>query len=727
MIPQFRYTLFHNTLAPGGITFSDPDGWKDAELVLQRDTVFFSLVEAFEGEFVFHGAARDFILSVEGLDGPDAQLRILIEISFKIQVFEEVFDGLLKVVLMEDIELGTKKYRYKIPITRNDSWSKFFNRKETKVDLLSTVDLDGNARALVDKFTLSMPSQVINGSYHSRQDDTFANSWFDIPNNGYAAIDLFEEVLRDSLDEIFTLGLNGIPSLPAPKYVAKYGGLHSFDISIHLSEDGGGVTPVGIGVYIKKNEEAEILFSSETISDIILGDHSRWYYTGGMTLNASDKIRLYIKNTTGGTISLIGWAGLFYESYIKINGATVYITTSADAFLLPDAFRSNLSKICGADDVLVSDYLDSCKGLYSVQFGKHIRGYSMADKPFAPSFMDLWNGSNPAFCLGAGYDKIDGVDKIRIENRGYFYDPETSLELTGISDIVRTYDLDLIFKQIEIGYDKWSAESSGGIDDPQTKHNYRTKFAKIGKDEKLLSKFIAASLAIEQTRRYKIQPGKDWKLDEEIIIIALKLVDDDYVPEVGADFDLISNLNNSDTRINIRLSVARNFKRWQDWFDGCLAPENGDKFYFTSGEGNTTMVSKLPEDDCDASDDNELAEDQDIASNNSGFGFPIKREFKCPLSWSQYKTIRDNRTKAIGIEINGQIVAHFISRMSYKPMDGIANFVVTLSSNWFSTENTDDAMLWQDLIPMAWQDGVLMQWQQPHRKIFDLSHDLTFE
>jgi hypothetical protein len=305
----------------------------------------------------------------------------------------------------------------------------------------------------------------------------------------------------------------------------------------------------------------------------------------------------------------------------------------------------------------------------------------LLEKPFALSFDQFWQGINPILCLGLGYTKSGTQDRIEILQRGDFYNTTTVLNLDYVNNIEQSYDTKRIFKSVEIGYDKWSAESDSGIDDPQTKRTYRTRFKTVGEDLKITSKFVAASLAIEQTRRNTKEIGKDWRLDDDVIIIS---TDESSPPavELATNFSSVTNLLNYTTRYNIRLSCARLLMTWRKFLNGCLTwYTTNDDFAFASGEGNYDMTSTMTAAGSCPGDGISLSEKQDI---DGGYGqdfmfIPIVYTFEHPLSFDDYKLIRDNRKNAIGVSRgnSGHIPCHILS-LEYTPTHPKAKFTVLL-------------------------------------------------
>lgn len=276
---------------------------------------------------------------------------------------------------------------------------------------------------------------------------------------------------------------------------------------------------------------------------------------------------------------------------------------------------------------------------------------------------------------------VPDEDVIRVEEVEHFYDPDPSLNISNVRDIMRKYDNDKIYNKINIGYTTWKSEEISGIDDTQTQHIYATRFEKIGQTITLWSDFIASSLSIETTRRQTIAESTDYKFDDSVFIIAINPDDvspDVYRPELAENFTDIENLLDPESRYNTRLSVARNFLRWKKWFNGCLQNFTNSFYKFVRGEGNFDMVSTMvvgSPDDCldDSFDAMPLSEKQDIQVTDEFVHLPNYYEMEVPLDWEDYKTIRDNRKRAIAISLTDtNHVPLFIDVLDYHIMHGRA-------------------------------------------------------
>ena len=691
MTPLFRFTL-NNSIA-GSLQISEPIGWDSAVLKLERNMEFHSLVEFYDQPLTFYGqnsegnGGLDYIREIEESQGPDAQITILIELSVDGgDIYITAFDGLIDITSCKEIDF----YKAEYGIIRNDFWQKFMNRKGTPVDLAATTDLDGNAISVPSSTTLSLVSQKISSRFVGLTGVDTNSGSTDIGTTSY----LMFTNDPTSLDEIgvrFDYGtqLSSEDPRTVSKYIFKvqYDGNYRLDISIECIVLLGAIRVYDLKWFYAIRSNG---LTSTQIGATITGTSTSINTVGtpavasaSLNLLAGDEIYIF-----GLMVLNLPTTGVFYENQsattFSITADTSLDATSADSFLILDAVQAITSKITGSYPAVSSDYLNhssspaACGAHYAILKGLHVRGYSFSDKPFFLSFDDWWRGANPILNLGLGY--IEGTNEIEIEQKGDFYDSVPVLNLDYVNFIERSYQQDFIFKSIEIGYEKWSAESGSGIDDPQTKRVFRTRFKTVGSDVKLLSKFYAASLGIEQTRRNRVELGKDWRLDEDTMIVTVA-IDYTTAPELSEPFSSITGLLNHTTRYNTRITPVRNLLRWRNFLNGCLKwYSSDDDLSFASGEGNSDVVTTLKSSDCEY-EPGAIGENADIdAGAGHDFLFvPIQYEFEHPLTWDEYKAIRDYRKKAIGVSrTNTGHVSCFIMNLEYHVTRGLGKFTVLL-------------------------------------------------
>lgn len=742
--PLFRVTLDNDI--EGSLVISEPGGWDDAKLKLDRNMEFHSLVEFYDQPLMFYGednannGGLNYIRNIEQTQGPDAQITILIEISNdEGSTYEVCVEQTLEIESVKETDF----YKAEFGVIRNGFWQNFMNRKGTPVDLLSTTDLDGNARTAINDVTVQLPSQKIRSNFNGYISNVFqvdptspiVGKSFDdaiepLNNGDFVQVCATSPDVVDEIIERFSFPIAIQSSANNVVWCFEMGndGIFSFNIDLTVFAYDGGVpfvtyhTSGNIQPYIQKNEETPISFTANNEthnnvpylidgSGLITLNWTRWSVSNSFTTLKGDRIRIYFE-VTNSTVAgsnngfFIQGSGMGpqyirsqtiteHPSYFEFTEDSTYVDTETEAFFIHEAGNAVTDRIIGRDGTFYSEYLgntntqiqnyaeDGCGSWYALARGLNVRGYSLAEKPFFMSFDTFWNGINPLLNLGLGYETLGSpeLEVIRIEPKSYFYNPTTSINFDFVNNIERSYNPEFIFKAIEIGFEKWSAESASGVDDPQSKRVYTTRFKTVGKEIKILSKFIGASLAIEQTRRNRVEQGKDWRLDEDVMIIAMNK-SGDLTPELDENFTSITNLLNAETRYNIRLSVARNFERWKDFFNGCLQWYVGEDFKFASGEGNFDMTSTLDGADCEAN--GTINEKGDIEVTDDFLFMPVVYTFEHPMTWDQYKTIRDNRNNAIGVSRTDENhISCYIMELEYQITHGRAIFTVILGEHNF--------------------------------------------
>lgn len=423
-----------------------------------------------------------------------------------------------------------------------------------------------------------------------------------------------------------------------------------------------------------------------------------------VTLNRLDTLKIFIQwdvfflIDTGADTGSIQWNERVlqlsnYKSDVTYRIKSVFPESSANGFFTHDAGGQIMDRIIGRDQTFYSDYLGSpdtryrqyedrgCGSRYGLFQGLQIRKYALADKPFAMSFMDWWNGINPILNLGLGYEEIDGNEVIRVDQRRLFYNGEASVYLNNVK-IEGGYDADKLFNKISIGYNQWRSEEISGIDDPQTKHVYSSVFRKMGKELTIESSFVAASLAIETTRRTSQKKSADYKFDNNTFIISLDPNTSGspggiYFPELDENFTSITGLLNPETRYNSRLTPARNLIRHLNVIAGGLQDYPLSELKFQSGEGNFDMNSDL--DDADCEDYSQaLSEKENIGLGTDFLHWGMVFDVICPeFEWEDYLTIRENRKNAVAIsQTDSDHTIFFIKNLSYQPAKGTCTMQV---------------------------------------------------
>lgn len=709
-VPIFRFQLSNDQLGTKEIT--EPDGWKKAKLKFERHPDFHSLVEYFEGDFIFYGSngvydgGIDFIKNAENLLGVDAHINVIIDISFDGVDYENIFTGQLDLSTLQEL----KDNKLSCAIIRNDLWVKFINRLETPVDLKSITDLDNKSISPGIPVDIELTPQALQLKFNS--DNTKLSTLTFLQYLGvtplpvtagqYFQVD-FDNDITVEIKERYTIPVEINPDLPAWMFEVEYRGVYDFNIVIYAWQSTGAGAPlqpfktmsVDLADFYLNIDGVEHLLSHDTEffngvdagsfdpmnPDNNYGTLSKFYINNSYTLKAGSRIRVYGKINTSWSGVDIAWVAstMVHKSTITILANTIYPENTSEGFLLHDAFGYALdrittrnkfvSNILGSSQTNYRSYSsDGCFWKNMLVQGLQLRGYSLSEKRLSVSLKSLWEGADPMLNLCLFYDVVNGTEIIGIENKAHAYDSSSiSCYIDNAREITRQYDNTRIFKKLQFGYKKWQSEDISGIDDAQTNSIRSTRFEKLGDELVQLSGFIAASLAIETTRRQTRVKSQDYKYDNEVFVIAINgasVSPDRYRPELSENFTSVSHLLNSGTRYNLIHTPIRMLLRWGNYWNGCLQKYQESVIKFLSGEGNYDMVSNYNFIGNACADklaviDDQLEEKQDIfLGGTPGYGaiigflhLPIIYTIDIDLSWDDYTSIRANRHKAIGISL----------------------------------------------------------------------------
>lgn len=729
---MFRFTLSHNVL--GSQQIDEPDGWNGSKIVLERHNQFYSLIENYYGSadsgFIFYGdngvenGGIDFIKQIEQTYGFDENVSFVAEYAPDGYTYEDLFSGLADIALKDEFT----ENKMMVPVIRDDFWSRFISKMETPVNLSSTTDLNGNPVDPVTPVIVNLTPQKVRQQFVAHLDKTASYPGLDgVFVNGvepYVQFDWNIETLSE-IDERYSVPIIDNPSKPGNLFAFKYAGDFHFEITIDISDES--LTGTGpqvypstyLNIFLQANDDTPIQFTETNLVTVFAPLRTR--YTLSTTINfaeAGGEVRIYGERTN---------TDAFYVSYqqfntlesidifnkIEITADTIHPQTEAQGYLLHDAFAGVLARYGLGQDSFYSEMMGSaltnarqygdegCAWNFVVLKGLQLRDYSLTEKPFFTSFKELWDGANPIFNFSLCYDEIGGDQVVRIEEKSEHFDETTSIDFSNVYHITSNYDKEHIFNKINVGYKNWESDDIASLDDPQTRRVLATQFSKSGKPLELESEFICAGLAAENTRRTEKKKTKDHKYDNKNFLIHVR--EDDvspqrYTPELDENFNSVSGLLNSDSRYNLILTPIRNFLRWANFVGGCLQMKTTSSYVFVSGEGNYDMVSDYnctSGKECLAKICDPVSEKGNIslATYNAGLGylfFPMIYNISIPMEWEEFKIVRANPKKAIGIsQTDTGHAAFFIKKIEYDIVKGSAT-IEAWPKEYFDIQVTAD-------------------------------------
>lgn len=163
---------------------------------------------------------------------------------------------------------------------------------------------------------------------------------------------------------------------------------------------------------------------------------------------------------------------------------------------------------------LQSDFFDSgCGASLVLTSGKDLRGDTQSA---TATLKDIYTGLKNMFNLSLAL--VPG-NKIKIEPKDVFYQ-NTGVYKSFEAQVKRQMRKDL-FKIIEIGYEKFEAQSTGGKFEFNGKRQYEIEVPELKGKQTRVSNLIAATFIIDKVRRYRYKPTTDNKHDYDWFVIQL--------------------------------------------------------------------------------------------------------------------------------------------------------------------------------------------------------------
>jgi hypothetical protein len=739
----FEFELFHDV--EGSIIISEPIGWKTASVGLERHPKFGSLIEFYKSDFKIYGSdfvlngGRDWVKSIESLYGLDALIGLRLRYSDNDEPFRIFFLGQVPIVkIVEEVDLS---HLITIMFSPVDFWTKFVSRFELPVDIQSALSIDGDSVDVIPPIDLPLPSQVIQKKYFSEiqgygprlEDVPFMQYVHGTPDN------VIISEIQDAFDYFYEISVG----IPVEFIWTREAGTYNLNLRVTASTSTSGSGALrnvdSFNLYIRHNS-TDYIFTKSDFGTFPLA-WTECVLVQALTINPGDKIiffaqcdqnfersfsiwgKLGVHSLGAGVVDNI--TGLENPTFFDITAETVTPETSADGFLVHDVGMAITDRIVNGDKSFYSEYLGNpqtariyaargCASDNVLLRGLQLRGYTLAERSFSLSMKDWYEGFNPMYNMGIGYDRriVDGVlkDIIEVEEYEKFFDASaTSVDFLNVRKIKRYYAEDQIFNLIVNGYAKGESETSMGLNDPQLEQQRSTLFKNVGKRLDIISKFIAASVAVESTRRSVKEQSADHKFDNDVFVIAALYDAGAFRPELGSDFLAVTNLLNADTRYNIRHSCARVFERWKKYLSGMMWQYPSASFSFRTGKGNYTMTSQMTASACqDTFGGNVLVENADLPVSSDFIFIPMPYQIEHAMSIQEYETILGNKKLAVGVsQTNTSPKKFFIDKLDYKIVTGKFSAIL-LPKEPFNLEVPENN-------------------STPPGRIFDYSFDDTFE
>jgi len=719
------------------LEIDEPIGWADIAFEIVRDKKFHGISIAYSlSEIKLVGEGAVFLKNEYETNGSDADVKIRI-----IAICDDEEQD------SEDFQLDFGRYKEKcgeecsvsIGIEDISCFTLFNNNFDKKVDMLSDVAFD-KATPLAEyaglEKDITLPGKAIRLRNRAETNPEVTENLADPPyfddgddiQGDVVFVPAFQNVIESSMGSFEPSPILDAVShgdgLPYPPYLDISAlinttellgnaecGVRDFVLSFRLKGHINTFIPYGSaynifarvdrlpagldagnpGDWVRELEDLIITVNASAEADY---DYS---ITLPIDITQGDKIYVYMQLDNSNHIDDF-LLTMDVESYVEATASLLCDPSIAKMFMVHETIsrvaESNTnnclslkSNFFGRTDSAPTAYPENgCGGAEALTSGLFIR---RAENPtFFLSMKDLLAGLQAIHNIGFGLQRESGVELLRVEEYDYFYQDFLLLDASDLDVQTKSVVSEEIPGIILGGYEKWEVENINGLDEFNSKREYRLTINNAKGTLDFRCKFIAGGYAIELTRLQSFSDtgAADTKYDNETFIICLEqdvyaytypYVYGGYVVEQGG-ITGAANMFDPDTVINFRISPIRNMMRVAKSFFGAYRDFQGvnSKIVLSSGDGNLLAEGWLSLDDC-TPENQVISESDDIVDDiyqDTDLLLPkIRPEsiiFEYPMSLSDFKRIKANPYGYIN-HCDGR---GFITKVIYKPNEGKASF-----------------------------------------------------
>lgn len=555
----FKITL-DDTDVPLTLT-NNPAGIEDFEIKFKRHQTYGTIMRSVSETLRFVEEGRQYIKDVFDQFGIDGDCSINIKtLNLTNKTYSTIYDGYLDFSTYSEDDVYVE-----IAIVDKKDTTVLQSRESIDIDLLSTVDLDGNALAgLPSQDTLELsPVDVV--LWAECQNVTADSSIIGQPSTGgvifYPIGTTDPNFIGSEFDEVNLIYTNASGSNKG--VIFKYNA-NSITVTgqIVITATSPGADTITFQVTILRGSDGAVL-DSFIQSETGIGTYPINYSS---SFSGEKQSTIPDGNSEGIAISIdyvftaVGTIDYDFdmsmsEYEMTVIDASPVAASNCFAFKPLDALTRAL-KILGVSTAPTSDVFGP-GGDYELCYittGKRIRGFE-SDTPFNISFRDLFQSLSSIF--GVWMDSDFYIDK-----HSSFLDSLTGLTILQWKNIEFKPAVDWYLSKANIGYPDQNYDESNGLIEYNTEFQYATKNKSDGSIDNV-SIVRADGLGIEYTRRKSRDTAgtEDTDSDNDVFIISVVNDGGTLRPEIGSDFTTVTGLKNSDQYYNFFLTPKRNLIR----------------------------------------------------------------------------------------------------------------------------------------------------------------------
>jgi hypothetical protein len=577
-------------LIRAGVTYpvSEPIKWDNVNIVGKRDKDWHGYNYMFSDgiiELEFDcPAGKEVIEDEYNVNGSDGE--VFFQYGFTYQGIDVVwFDGKLN--------LNTyKKYPGKVSasVEKKDFNAVFASRFDSKVSMAGETTLEGEiiTPPTPIEFTLHAKEivrnyKILNNVPDTVQETTFKKFVYVHPSTETPDVSEIEDHFGYPLN----VSEQNPPVFDLFNWQMKFAGSYVFNIAFNFEIIMQAV--IGLNVYritnifSKNGTETQIgttltgvLNTNATVSQTVIYATSQT-----VDLNIGDKIYFYTKiEFTENEIGSLARAVVVKPVQTGINISAQSLERSAatptKAWWLFDTIDHTIRTITNKTARLKSSFLslanatqltDGQGSLFTTTNGKQIRRFEVEKYPLTIALKELLSSVKAIFCIGYGFEKKGNQEYVVVERVNYFYRNVEILTIDEVAAYREEAAKDLLYNEIEIGYNKFLEEGYNTLDEFNTRHEYVTPIKTNKLKLTAKSDLITSGYAIEDTRRKQFNETatNSSSYDDDGFLIAMRRDGPDVVPEKNEAFLTVDNLISPETSYNLRISPRRMLVNWGQW------------------------------------------------------------------------------------------------------------------------------------------------------------------
>ena len=224
-----------------------------------------------------------------------------------------------------------------------------------------------------------------------------------------------------------------------------------------------------------------------------------------------------------------------YKAIVNVTGNSKAEGTVAEGLLIKAALSAAVHKMSGAAGRVQSSFLskaggsqllDGCGANLLLTNGGRIRNAEATKFPLTLTYGDALSDLQALYNLGVGYE-WDGENQnetVRIEPASYFFQDVEIMAVQATGEFTEEVAREMIYNQVEIGYQKFNEEDANSLDEVHAYHEYQTPIQSEKNRYVQRCKAIASGYLLETTRRtqFSEDPQKATGYDDDIFILHVK-------------------------------------------------------------------------------------------------------------------------------------------------------------------------------------------------------------